>query len=114
MYKKIIMCLLSIVVVLIGCRAEVVSIVPIDTEFTEAYDEQKLKYGYIYDWINGGFKQMPTGIEIVHHDEKYRVRYKKTYADGYVNEYWKTVTEEEYREAVKQIEVADNEQREAD
>ena len=118
MCKKImvaITCVLLITVALSGCRAEMVSNVPIDTEFTEAYDSQEMEYGYVYDWIHGEYKYMPTGTKLVHHDAVYRVKYRKTYSDGYVNEYWQTVTEEEYREAVKQIEEgADNEQRETD
>lgn len=97
-------CLLLITVVLIGCRAEVVSVVPIDTEFTEAYDEQRAKYEYKYNWLGERLEYIFVGFETVHHDDKYRVKYQKTYADGYVNEYWETVTEEEYRDAVKQIE----------
>ena len=106
MNKRIIiltMCLI-LTLVLIGCRAEVVSVVPIDTEFTEAYDEQRAKYKYKYIWLGDRWEYIFVGFETVHHDDKYRVKYQKTYADGYVNEYWETVTEEEYRQAVKHIE----------
>lgn len=110
MSKRILAIILLLVVILTGCRAEEVSNVPIDTDFREAYDSQEVEYDYIYDWINGELRYMPTGTKTVHHEAKYRVKYRVTYADGYVNEYWSTVTEEEYREAVKQMEEADNEQ----
>jgi hypothetical protein len=110
MSKRILAIILLLVVILPGCRAEEVSNVPIDTDFREAYDAQEVEYGYVYDWLNGEIRYMPTGTKLVHHDAVYRVKYRTTYADGYVNEYWETVTEEEYREAVKQMEEADNEQ----
>ena len=101
MSKRILAIILLLVVILPGCRAEEVSNVPIDTEFIEAYDSTEMEYGYVYDWWNGELQYMPKGTRLVHHEAEYRVKYRKTYSDGYVNEYWETVTEEEYREAVK-------------
>lgn len=100
MSKRILAIILLLVVMLPGCaRGEVVSIVPIDTDVIEAYDEQVINYQYVY--VGGALHYLPVGTKHVHHEEEYRVKYRKTYSDGYVNEYWETVTEEEYREAVK-------------
>ena len=101
MSKRILAIILLLAVILPGCRAEEVSNVPIDTQVIEAYDEQKVEYDYIYDWVHGEYRYLPTGTKLVHHEAEYRVKYRKTYSDGYVNEYWETVTEKEYREAVK-------------
>lgn len=101
-------CLILIALVLSGC-AEEISCEPIMVDVIEAYDSQEMEYGYVYDWWNGEYKYMPTGTKIVHHDPVYRVRYKSVYSDGRINEYWQTVTEEEYREAVKLIEEGSDE-----
>lgn len=111
MRKAIIISLLLITVVLSGC-AEMIPCEPVDVEYIEAYDSMEMRYQLIYS--GGGFQYMPVGSISVHHDPVYRVRYRSVYSDGRINEYWKTVTEEEYLEAVEYMRRADNEQREAD
>lgn len=109
----IIISLLLIAVMLSGC-AEEISCEPVDVKYIEAYDDQVMVYGYVYDWVHGEYKYMPTGTKIVHHDPVYRVRYRSVFSNGCINEYWQTVTEEEYQEAVEQMRRADDERRETD
>lgn len=100
--------LLLIAVMLSGC-AEEISCEPVMVDVIEAYDSQEMEYGYVYDWWNGEWKYMPKGTKIVHHDPVYRVRYRSVFSNGCINEYWQTVTEEEYQEAVEQMRRADDE-----
>jgi hypothetical protein len=106
MRKAIIISLLLIAVVLSGC-AEKIPCEPVDVEYIEAYDSMEMRYQLIYS--GGGFQYMPVGLIPIHHDPVYRVRYKSVYSDGRINEYWKTVTYEEYLEAVEYMRRADNE-----
>lgn len=111
MRKAIIISLLLIAVVLSGC-AEKIPREAVDVEYIEAYDSMEMRYQLIYS--GGGFQYIPVGLIPIHHDPVYRVRYRSVCSDGRINEYWRTVTEEEYLEAVEQMRRADDEQREAD
>ncbi len=103
--KKIafVLCVILMITALVGC-AEVVSECPIDVEYTAAYDSEEMDYSYKYDWLNGEFKYLPSGLKTVHHDAVYRVLYERTWSDGSVNTLWKTVTKEEYETALKRLE----------
>ena len=97
--------LLLIALVLSGC-AEKIPCEPVDVEYIEADDSMEMRYQLIYS--GGGFQYIPVGLIPIHHDPVYRVRYRSV-VNGRINEYWQTVTEEEYLEAVEQMRRADNE-----
>lgn len=100
----IIVCLVicTMMYALIGCT-EVVSEVPIDTEYIEAYSAMESVYEYRYDWYHGDFVYVPV-LKQVHHSAEYKVQYKVTYSDGTTDTRWRTVDKATYEETLKQLE----------
>ena len=102
---KILSCIIVCIMMLalIGCDASVVSETPVDTKYIAAYDAMETVYEYKFDWAHGDYKLLPY-LKQVHHDEEYKVQYKKVYSNG--DEYleWKTVDKQTYEEALQEIE----------
>lgn len=103
--KKIamVLCVIFMITALAGC-SEVVSEKPVDIEFTAAYDTEEMDYSYKYDWLNGEFKYLPSGLKTVHHPAKYKVLYERIWSDGKTDSCWKNVDVEEYEAARKVLE----------
>lgn len=101
--KKIItiLILISICLSLAGC-VEVVSEKPIDAEYVAPYDAMETVYTYKYDWWHGDLKYLPE-LKMVHHEEEYKVQYEQVWSDNSIETYWKSVSKEEYEDALKKI-----------
>jgi len=94
--------MLSLILLCACVTREEVSHEVIDYQHTPAHSEVVTDYDYRYNVLSGGWQLVPN-THSVFYDDKYELKYHVTYDDDSTGDVWKKVTEQEYKNAVNEL-----------